>query len=156
MLPGEVRSTNCHDADTLTGRQYAFNKRDLHQARRRDRHADVGGDLALVERQKPAGRRDAVRTEPNELLGGGKEFVQQTLSLFAHDALRRGAAHDLVEDWERPGLGIPHIAGYTREPRLQHQDPDPGAVERLTPVSYARCCRHFTPPIRWPAPWPRA
>ena len=60
MLPGEVRGADREDADPLAGRQHALDERDLHQARGRDRHADMGGDLPLIKRQEPAGRRDAV------------------------------------------------------------------------------------------------
>ena len=43
-------------------------------------------DLALKKRQKPAGRGDAVGAEANELIGGGKEFVEQPFRPFANDA----------------------------------------------------------------------
>src|SRR5271165_2482967 len=142
MLRDEVRGAYSQHADPLAGRQHAFDERDLHQARGRDRHTDTGGDFTLIERQEPAGRRDAIGAQRNEFLGGGEESIEQTLGLLANDAARRRAGHHLVEDRKRPGLGIPHIPGNAREPRLQHQDADPCAVERLAAPGDPRSLNH--------------
>src|ERR1700730_8088971 len=50
MIRGETRSADREDSDPLAGREHALDKRDLHQARRRDRYADMRSDVALVKR----------------------------------------------------------------------------------------------------------
>jgi hypothetical protein len=96
VLLAEICSADREDPGALTGRQDALDQRDLHQARGRDRHADMSRYLALIERQKPAGRGDAVGTEADELFGRVEKFIEQPFGLVADDAARRGAGHDLV------------------------------------------------------------
>ena len=142
MLHAQMRSAYRQDADALAGRQHTFDERNLHQARGRNRHPDMGGDFPLIKRQEPAGRRDAVGAEANQFVRGGEEFIQQALGPFAYDAARRGAGHNLVKDRKRPGLGGPHVDGNAREPRLQHQDADARAVQRLPAPGDPRSFSH--------------
>src|SRR5271165_4519303 len=99
--------------------------------------------LALIERQKPASRGDAVGAEAHEFFGGVEKPAEQPLGLVADDAARRGPWHDLVKNRKRPGLGIAHIAGNTRKPRLEHQDADPGSVKRLAAPGDPRNVSHL-------------
>ena len=87
VLGGQARGADRQDADPLAGRQDALDERDLHQARGRDRHADMRGDLALIERQKPAGRGDAVGAELHELGGGVEKRVDAALAICRDDAV---------------------------------------------------------------------
>ena len=50
VLFGEISGADCENPGTTAGRQDALDKRDLHQARGRNRHADMCRYLALVER----------------------------------------------------------------------------------------------------------
>ena len=111
------------------------------------------GYLALVERQKSTGRGDAVGAEANELLGGAKKFVEQSLGLVADDATRRCAGHDLVKNRKRPGPGIAHITRDARKPGLEDQDADPGAVKRLAAMRDPRCLGHVIRAIRRRQRW---
>jgi len=99
--------------------------------------------LAPVEREKPASRRYAVGAEARELDGGVEKFVEQPLGLVADDAARRGSGHDLVKNRKRPSLGVAHIAGNTREPCLEHQDADSGAIKRLAAPGDPRGLNHL-------------
>src|SRR5436190_10869761 len=56
---------------------------------------------------------------------------------MAHDAVGRRAGHNLVEHRKWPGSAVAHIAGDARKARLEHQDADPGAVERLAAMGDA-------------------
>jgi hypothetical protein len=47
-------------------------------------------DLALVERQEPASRGDAVGAEADELVGGGEKFCEEPCALS--QTTRRGEA----------------------------------------------------------------
>src|SRR5215470_12734043 len=98
--------------------------------------------LALKERQKSAGRGDAVGAEAHELGGSVEKLIEQSFRLVADDAVRRGPGDDLVEDGKRPGQGIAHITGNTRKPRLEHQDADPGAVKGLAAPGDPRSISH--------------
>jgi len=106
VLFGEISGADCENPGTTAGRQDALDKRDLHQARGRNRHADMCRYLALVERQKPASRRNAVGAQAHKLFRSVEELVVQPRCLVADDATRRGARHNLVKNWKRPCLGI--------------------------------------------------
>src|SRR6516165_7210290 len=125
--------------------------------------------LALKERQEPAGRSDAVGPQPHELAGSAEKFVEQPRCLVADDTAGGGAGHDLEQNRKRPGLGVAHIPRDPRKPRLKHQDPDPGPVERLAapgnPCSLSHRATHWRPawgersragaPVRLPSSEPK-
>lgn len=138
VLGRQIGGADGQHADPPAGRQQPLDKRDLHQARRGDRHPDVISDFALQQRQKTAICREAIGAEADKLGGGFKKIVEQARGLVAHDAGRRGAWHDFVENWKRPGHGVAHIARDARKARLEHQDAETRAIERLAAPDDAR------------------
>jgi hypothetical protein len=51
-----------------------------------------------------------------------KGLQQGWIGLAAHDPRRIGPLNDLVLDGERPGCGVPDVAGRAWEARIEHQD----------------------------------
>ena len=108
-------------------------------------------DLILEQREEPAIGGDPVGAERDKLARAVAERVEQTVRALPHDALRRRALDHLVEHRERPSLGVAHVARNARKARLQHQDAEPRAVDRLPAegdavvvelVTHRICCPH--------------
>ena len=53
---------------------------------------------------------------------GGDEGVDQAMRLIVHDAVRRGAGHDLVEHRKGERRRIADVARDARKARLEHDD----------------------------------
>ena len=82
----------------------------------------MGGELRLEERQEAANGGDGRSAAVHQPPGGVEEVAVQPFGAAAHDPLRRGAAHDLVEHREGPGVAIAHVARHAREAGVQHED----------------------------------
>src|SRR5262249_23183807 len=98
---------------------------------------DVARDLVLEQREEAAVRGDAVGAQINQLARAVQKSIEEAVGALAHHPLRRSPLDHLVEHRERPGLGVAHVAWNAREPRLQHQDAEGGAVDRLAAVGDA-------------------
>src|SRR5688572_23405642 len=85
--------------------------------------------LLLVEREKAAGRRDAIDALGDQLVRRVGEALEQVAIVQRVDHLvRHRAAHDLVLHRERPGLRIADVAVEALETCIEHQDADRYAV----------------------------
>ena len=94
---------------------------------------DMRGQLALEQREEAAvggDRLGALAPVPPRRRGNRGSSPAAPLQ---HHAFGRGALHHAVQHRERPGRGVAHVAGDAREPRLQHQDAERGAVARAVP-----------------------
>src|SRR5262249_52507016 len=80
---------------------------------------------------------DAVGAQINQLARAVQKSIEEAVGALAHHPLGRRTLDHLVEHRERPGLGVAHVAWNAREPRLQHQDAEVRAVDRLPAVGDA-------------------
>jgi hypothetical protein len=85
MVGRERRGADGEDADLPPGRQEALDERHLHQARGRDRHADMARNVLLVDREEAAIGGDPVGSEVDELARRGQEVVEQARGALGHD-----------------------------------------------------------------------
>ncbi len=131
MLRRQRRRRDRDDADALARRQRRLHPGHLHQRGGRDRHADGGRKLALEQREEAAIGGNRLGAEPDEIARRLDEIRQQPGRTLEHHLLGAGAADHTIQHRERPGRAIAHIAGNPRKPRLQHQDTQRNAVDRL-------------------------
>ena len=90
----------------------------------------------------------------HQFRGGGQEVVQQSGRRVQHHAFRRRAAHHAVQHRERPGGGVAHVAGDAGKLRLQHQDSERRAVQRLAALGDDLHCASMPQPDDRRKQWP--
>ena len=87
-------------------------------------------------------------------------YGEQAFGFAADHALGRGAADHTIEHRKREGRGVADVARDAREPRVEHQDSDRRARDRLAAARHrpSGCANvaHLTRPIPRPALQPRA
>ena len=123
----------------LRGFESAKGEWNLHERRTRDGNVDVRCELPLKDREKAAGGGDAVCALLHELLRGLQERRPEPFALLVHDHACGRAAHHFVENRERPGVRVAGVARRSGPFRIQHQDPDARAIDRLAADAASHC-----------------
>jgi hypothetical protein len=122
---------NRDQPDALARRQRRLHPGHLHQRRGRDGNADGSRNLTLEQREEAAIGRDRLRAEADEIPGCLDEIRQQASGTLHHHLVGARAGHHAIQHRERPGRTIAHIPEDAGKARLQHQDAEWRAIDRL-------------------------